>query len=135
MQKFISKISHQTTGRWSAFLALACAVHCVAMPFISAALPLIGLQFLESPVFEVGLILAGLSFGAFSVVKGYRQQHRSIAIPLIFLAGSLMLLSGVLFFPEPWEIVMVVSGAIAVAAAQLMNLRLAPHTHNAACTH
>ena len=115
-------------------MALACAVHCIAMPFVSAALPVIGLQFLDSVLFEVGLIGLGLAFGAVSVMKGYRNVHRMKAVPAVFIAGSALLLSGVLFLEEPWELVVVISGAVAVAIAQMINLSLT-HKHSENCSH
>lgn len=130
MHKLISKVNVQTTGKWSAWLALACAIHCILMPFVSAALPLIGMQFLESTLFEVGLVGAGLSFGAFSIWRGYRNIHGMKSLPAGFLGGAVLMLSGILFFEEPLELVFVIAGALMVAIAQIANLRL---THAATC--
>lgn len=130
MQRLLSKSSLESSGKWSAFLALACAIHCILMPFVSAALPLIGMQFLESTAFEAGLVGAGLSFGAWSIARGYKQVHGLRSLPAAFSGGALLMLSGILFFEEPWEILLVVSGAVTVAVAQLVNLRI---THSATC--
>ena len=130
MSRLLSKISVSSTGKWSAFLALACAIHCILMPFVSAALPLIGMQFLESTLFEVALVAGGLSFGAFSIWKGYRQIHRMKSLLAAFVGGVALMLCGILFFEEPLELVFVISGAVMVAVAQLINLRL---THAATC--
>lgn len=130
MSRIISKVSVKSTGKWSAWLALACAVHCILMPFVSAALPLIGMQFLESTFFEAALVGVGLSFGAYSIWKGYRQIHDMKSLPAAFVAGAGLMLSGIVFFEEPLELVFVISGAVMVAIAQLVNLRL---THAATC--
>lgn len=130
MTNIFAKTSIQSTGKWGTFLALACAVHCIAMPFVSTALPLVGLQFLESELFEIALVSIGLSFGAYSVFKGYWSIHRKASIPMLFAAGTCLLLSGILFAPEELEIVLVVAGAVLVGIAQYQNRRISHSCDN-----
>lgn len=129
MTNQFSDTAIQTTSKWGTFLALACAVHCIAMPFVSTALPLVGLQFLESELFEIGLVGLGLSFGAYSIFKAYRVTHHIHSIPLLFVAGTALLLSGILFAPEAAEIFLVVAGAVLVGIAQFQNRKYA-HAHD-----
>ena len=129
MQRYFQRFSSDSSGRVSAGLALACAVHCIAMPVIATALPLLGLQFLDSVLFELILVGAGLSFGAYSVIKGYRKG-KPVAIPVVFFAGAALLVIGILSHSESFELMLVVVGALAVAIAQMVNLR---HVHVKEC--
>lgn len=132
-----SNSSIQATSKWGAFLALACAVHCIAMPFVATLLPVLGLQFLESTAFELSIVGLGLGFGAYSVGKGYLRVHRNKNILGLFAIGAAVMLTGILGAEEPLEIWLVVVGAIAVGAAQWINVR---HSHsvahsNGTCSH
>lgn len=133
MQSSISNPKVHMTSKWGAFLTLACAIHCMLMPFISAALPLMGMQFLDSHVFEVGLVLVGLGIGAYSVVKGVREIHQNFRVALLFTIGAVILLSGVLFLEDPYELILVIAGAVGVGGAQWWNMRLSHHAHCEVC--
>ena len=137
MTKRTSNQSIRTTSKWGAFLAFACAIHCIAMPFVATLLPLVGLQFLESTAFELSIVGLGLAFGAYSVGKGYIKVHRNLHVVALFALGSILLLTGILATEEPLEIWFVVVGAIGVAAAQFFNLRTSHAVAHAegACLH
>lgn len=137
MTKKTSNRSIRTTSKWGAFLAFACAVHCIAMPFVATVLPLVGLQFLESTAFELGIVGLGLGFGAYSVGKGYLKVHRNLNVLGLFAIGSVLMLTGILATEEPLEIWFVVVGALAVAGAQWVNLRTSHSIAHAkgACLH
>lgn len=126
--------SVQTTSKWSTFLALACAVHCVAMPFVGALLPVLGLQFLDSEFFEFSIVGLGLAIGAYSVLRGQRI-HRNNMILLLFFTGAATLLSAILFTEEPLEIWLVVAGALMVGIAQWQNSKMTHSCSNPSCTH
>lgn len=123
MSNITSDSSIQTTSKWGAFLALACAVHCIAMPFVATMLPLIGLQFLESTAFELSIVGLGLGFGAYSIGKGFLKVHRNKNILGLFAFGAVVMLFGILGAEEPLEIWLVVVGALAVGTAQWINVR------------
>ncbi len=123
MPNINSKTSIQSTGKWGALLALACAIHCVAMPFTAALLPLIGLQFLESTAFELSIVGLGLGFGTYSIVKGFLRVHRNKNILGLFTFGAAVMLFGILSAEEPMEIWLVIVGALSVGTAQWINVR------------
>lgn len=123
----------ERSNRVSAILALACAIHCAAMPMLISVLPLIGMQFLASHLME-GLLLAfGIGTGAYGIVRTY-LQHRRESLPLtVFGIGTLLVAVGYFFAPESVEPFVVSGGALTIAAAQVLNIRLsrkcADHQH------
>ncbi len=67
-----------------------CAIHCMAMPFMFSVLPTLGLGFLASGWFEVGMIGISVAIGAVTLGTSYRM-HRSIN-PIVMLASGIVVL-------------------------------------------
>ena len=108
----------------SAMLSLICAIHCAATPMLISVLPLIGMQFLASHLME-GLLLAfGVGFGIYGVVRAYWMQHRDIRPVVVLGIGTSLIAFGFFFAPESIEPFMVSIGAIFMAVAQVINIRL-----------
>jgi len=82
-------ISHKSHSRWDMLgmvLSLACGIHCLALPILMGALPLLGMEFFHDPLFEwfmVGLIsvLASIVFS-----KGY-LIHRRVGVFVYLVIG------------------------------------------------
>jgi len=93
------QIAHQTHNRWDLFgmvLSLACGIHCIALPALLGALPLLGVEFFHDPGFEwfmVGMISV-LAAAVFS--RGF-FIHRK---PTVFVALGVGLVS--FLFVRPW---------------------------------
>ena len=121
------------TNRISAFLSLACAIHCALTPMLISVLPLIGMQFLASHLLE-GLLLAfGVGFGAYGVLRSYFTLHHDMRPVTALLIGMALITFGFFFAPEAIEPYLVSTGAIAIAIAQVLNMRIAgrcKHEHN-----
>ena len=66
--------------------SLCCAVHCVALPFVITILPLLGLGFLSSEKFELGMIVFSIGLASFSLCWGHRIHKSRNALYLIPLA-------------------------------------------------
>ncbi len=71
-------------------LSLACAVHCLALPLLIVALPALSAMGLADEAFHEWLILLVVPISAFALIAGCRR-HRSVTIPLVGLAGLLLL--------------------------------------------
>lgn len=91
------------TSRWwnaadrvGATASFLCAIHCAALPFVLAILPLLGLSFLADHTFERGFVLFASSLALFALVNGYRRHHRSLPLRLA-LPGLTLLVMGVTF--------------------------------------
>lgn len=125
--------------RVGAVASFLCAIHCAALPFVLALLPFLGLSFLASHSFERGFVMFASALALFSLVTGYRQHRRPLAL-MLALPGLVLLIMGVTF-AENYSIalhsVMVTCGGLLVAAGHFVNLRThrALHVHNAQCAH
>ena len=126
--------------RVGATASFLCAIHCAALPFLLAILPLLGLSFLAGHTFERVFVLCASALAAFALVNGYRRHHRSLPLRLA-LPGLALLIVGVTF-AEGYSIivhsVMVTCGGMLVASGHFVNLRFDRqfgHVHGPHCAH
>ncbi len=63
-----------------------CLIHCMAMPFVIAFLPFLGLQFLEGHQSHIWLAGFIWTFALFAIVPGY-LKHRKIGILIGMIVG------------------------------------------------
>ena len=106
-------------------LSLCCGLHCLLTPLLvgfAATLP-IGVLFEEST--EAALLTVAVVTGAVSLAPSYLLRHRRKRCLGIFAVGAGLLalakLGDVGHELEPWT---VASGAVLLATAHLVNLRL-----------
>lgn len=122
--------------RVGAMASFLCALHCAALPFVLTLLPVLGLDFLASHRFEHWFIAFATVLASTMLIRGYRGHRQPHALALL-LPGLLLLWSGgYLVEPEVapfWHATLVALGGSTVAAAHLVNLRLA-HTRRDCCT-
>lgn len=111
------------SNRISALLSLACAIHCAATPMLISVLPLIGMQFLASHLLEGVILLFGMGFGAYGVMRAYFYQHHDRRPVIALLLGATLITIGFFFASESVEPYLVSVGALGVAAAQVLNIR------------
>ncbi len=74
-------------------LSFACALHCVALPFIITLLPLIGLSFLAHSLFELIMIGIALTLATASFCWGVRI-HGQWKLLLFIAAAAALFASG-----------------------------------------
>ncbi len=117
-----------------------CAIHCAALPFVLALLPVLGLSFLADHRFERGFVLFASLLALTSLIGGFRRHHQPVAL-MLAIPGLLLLLLGVTF-AENYSIalhsVLVTCGGLMVAAAHFINLktdRRLGHVHGPHCAH
>lgn len=130
----------QTADRIGAIASFLCAIHCAALPFVLALLPLLGLEFLADHRFERAFVLFACALALVSLIGGYRRHHRPLSL-LLALPGLALLLLGVTV-AEQYSIamhsVLVTCGGLLVAAGHFINLRsnrLHRHVHSPRCAH
>lgn len=104
---------------------MACAMHCVATPFLSL-LPLVGIGFLTDERIEWGLLLASLSLSSLSLIPDYLHQHRRAKPIVLFAAGFVLLLIARLWFEEQLhlETSAIFLGAMLILTAYWINRSL-----------
>lgn len=130
----------QLADRFGALASFLCAIHCAALPFVLALLPLVGLSFLADHRFERGFVLFACSLALLTLFNGYRRHRRPLAL-LLALPGLSLLLLGVTVaeqYPITVHSVLVTIGGVLLASAHFVNLRLdrrQPHVHGPHCAH
>lgn len=118
---------------WSALLdragvvaSITCAIHCALMPLLVSVLPLAGVGLLAEESAETGFVGAAIAIGLLSLVPSYLQRHGRARPLVIFVGGVAAILLARSFFEESssFEIPLVVTGAILIATAHVLNGRL-----------
>ena len=124
--------------RLGASASLVCALHCALLPLAIAAVPTLGLSLAGEIGFERGFTVFATVLAAATLVSGYRR-HRTLGALMFLVPGVLAIWFGA-FGPLGHDdvvhaVVMAVGGTL-VAAAHLLNIRLAHgHMHDAGCGH
>ena len=128
----------QIADRFGAAASFLCAIHCAALPFVLALLPLMGLEFLADHRFERGFVVFACALALLTLLNGYRRHHRPVPLLLAF-PGLALLLLGVTVaeqYPVAVHSLLVTCGGVMLASAHFVNLRLdrQPHVHGPGCT-
>ena len=130
----------QTADRIGALASFLCAIHCAALPFVLATLPLVGLEFLADHSFERAFVVFACALALLTLVNGYRRHGRPMPLLLAF-PGLALLLLGVTVaeqYPVAVHSALVTCGGVLLACAHFFNLRLdrrQPHVHGPGCVH
>lgn len=105
--------------------ALACAVHCAALPLAAGILSAVGLGLLLDERIELALLMLAGLMGGWSLWPAFRGRHGRLSPLLLCGAGLFVLIAARHFEDAPAvEIPMVLVGAGAIASAHLLNLWL-----------
>jgi hypothetical protein len=110
-----------------------CVVHCLALPFLVAALPFLGI-FSQNDLVHQVLVSVAAPLSALALWRSGGWRKPTVVLPM---AAGLLMLAAAAFIPdlEPVEAVMSVAGALLVAAAHVVNYGglKALHRHTADC--
>lgn len=123
MSDSVATVAASRVGRWAGFLSLGCAIHCMAMPFLVAVLPLIGMGFLLDERVETGLVGVSVVLAVASLCWGYRVHRKRRAL-LLLSAAVALIVAGRLSEGQIRETALVVTGAVTLATSQFLNRRL-----------
>ncbi len=125
-------------GTW---LSTACAIHCLVMPVVITALPLIGLGFLEERWFERAACGGMLALAALCLWRGCRMHREWRLLGLFALGGGLMLWLQFTAGPDccahdfSWFRAGGMGlGGLAIATAHVLNRRLCQRCQHPGCT-
>lgn len=100
-----------------------CAIHCAIVPILLTFLPLAGVGFLATPIFEWGMITLALMLGVSSIFLSYVRTHRRV-LPLIMLvAGFAAVVLGHIYLHGWIEAIVVPLGGLTIAAAHFVNFK------------
>lgn len=132
--------SWQLADRIGALASFLCAIHCAALPFVLALLPLAGLEFLADHRFERAFVVFACALALLTLARGYRRHGRPGPL-LLALPGLALLLLGVSVgeqYPIVLHSTLVTCGGVLVSCAHFVNLRIdrrVPHIHGPSCAH
>lgn len=101
-----------------------CLVHCLALPFLLAALPALATALPVSERFHIWIIAFAVPTSAVALWTGW-FEHGAVFPVLVGGVGLGLLAIGAFVFGETfWEIPVTVCGSLILAAAHLRNWRL-----------
>ncbi len=110
-----------------------CAIHCAAMPFAVAFLPLIGWGFLADPWLEVVITVFSITIGIASLVPSYRKYHRNITPLTILLIGFVLIFGAHFLGFHEQEPILVPLGGLSIAGSHYFNWKLSRPFHHDSC--
>ena len=131
----------RNADRLGAIASFLCAIHCALLPFVLAALPLVGLEFLADHRFERGFVAFACVLAVVALVRGFRRHQQPLPL-LLAIPGLALLVCGVTWAEGGLLLVhsaLVTAGGLLLAAAHFVNLRrdrrAEVHVHGPQCAH
>lgn len=104
--------------------SMLCLVHCLALPLLIAALPVLSSALAIPESFHLWVLAFAIPASGTALVSG-RAQHGAQGPLLAGMAGLALLALGVLAFGETrWETPVTVLGSLALAGAHYGNWQL-----------
>jgi hypothetical protein len=112
-------------------LTAACVVHCLVLPVALLAVPVWSTWLGETEnVLHWGFFVIALLVSGYALLLGFRR-HGAVVVVWVGAVGLLVMLAAAAhLFGRTTEAALSVAGAVIVAAAHVLNLRL-----HAACVH
>jgi len=106
--------------------SILCMAHCLAIPILM----FVGLEssivFLDQEWIEHTLLLLTFGIGLWAFLSGLRK-HKQHFIPVLFVAGFLLLLNGEGLDNKAMGLALTVFGAFVIVYAHLQNLKWRAH--------
>jgi len=110
--------------RTALIASFACVAHCLMLPLLFAALPVLSSVLPVSEAFHLWMLGVAVPLSTFALVTG-RVQHRARGPLAIGFVGLALLAAGAVFFGyTEAEIPVTVAGSLALGWAHLANWRL-----------
>lgn len=109
--------------RIGAMVSIACAVHCLAAPFVLLAFASVGGLDAAHDTLHAALVVGSILLGMFSLGRGYRH-HRQARVLLLLAPATVLLLLGQFSAEGVLETVLTVAGALLLATGHWLNYRL-----------
>jgi hypothetical protein len=100
-----------------------CALHCILLPVLLPALPLLGLSFLADHAWEHVFLLITALLGSVALFSGFKKYHRRLyPFYLLFLGVGIYWIKH--DFSEAIQPYFIIIGASLIVAAHIINLKL-----------
>jgi MerC mercury resistance protein len=101
-------------------VSLVCAVHCLTVLFLVTVPPLAGAGVLLGGSLEILFIMLSVALAVGSLYWGF-QRHRRWRVFIVLGADLTMIAVWRFLSSEPYELIFVFMGAMALAAGHLLN--------------
>jgi hypothetical protein len=100
-----------------------CALHCILLPVLLPALPLLGLSFLADHAWEHVFLIITAILGTVALFSGFKKYHRRLyPFYLLFLGVGIYWIKH--DFSEAIQPYFIIIGASLIVAAHIINLKL-----------
>jgi|TARA_B110000967_G_C18747250_1_gene490872 hypothetical protein len=100
-----------------------CALHCILLPILLPALPLLGLSFLADHSWEHVFLIFTAMLGSVALFSGFKRYHRKMyPFYLLFVGVGIYWIKH--DFSEEYEAYFIIIGASLIVAAHYINLKL-----------
>ncbi|MEM6734857.1 MAG: MerC domain-containing protein [Bacteroidota bacterium] len=114
--------SYMSTDRLGICVSFLCFIHCLSIPIflilgLDSLLLLVDQEWIEWIIIATALIIGLVSF-----ISGF-LTHRQHYIPVLFIAGFLLLINGESVANTWLSISLSLSGALLIAYAHIQNLK------------
>ena len=103
--------------------ASLCALHCILLPVLLPALPLLGLSFLADHEWEHAFLIVTAVLGSIALFSGFKKYHKRI-YPFYLLFLGIIIYWVKHDFAESVQPFFIVIGASLIVAAHVINLKL-----------
>jgi hypothetical protein len=104
--------------------SLACAVHCAVLPLLLAALPAVGLAWLDSPWVDWTMVVFAAVIALRAHCGGFTVHRRCLPVA-VAVAGLLVIITTIcLFKGSASHHYVQASGAVVVASSHFLNRHL-----------
>ncbi len=100
-----------------------CALHCILLPILLPALPLLGLTFLADHTWEHVFLILTAVLGTIALFSGFKRYHRKLyPFYLLYLGVAIYWIKH--DFSEEYQTYFIVTGAALIVAAHFINMKL-----------
>lgn len=116
--------------------SLLCAIHCAVLPLFLASLPLLGINIIENPYFEMGMIALAFAIGIYALRHGYKKHHHRKLPIILFCIGMTFLVSKEIF--HDYSLAFLIPAVTLIVIAHYFNYRFCRahnHAHCDDCDH
>ncbi|MDT0605161.1 MerC domain-containing protein [Thalassotalea castellviae] len=100
-----------------------CALHCILLPVILPALPLLGIGFLADHTWEHIFLIVTAILGSIAMFSGFKRYHKKL-YPFYLLMLGVVVYWQKHDFSEAVQPFFIMIGATLIVAAHIINIKL-----------
>lgn len=100
-----------------------CALHCILLPVILPALPLLGIGFLADHMWEHVFLIVTAVLGSIAMFSGFKRYHKKL-YPFYLLMLGVVIYWQKHDFSETVQPLFIMIGATLIVAAHIINIKL-----------